>query len=175
MALSKFRQQIYAVLTIQCAKRCQAARLELGARKSEARDLSSVVQDRDKMKQEAIALRNELGNMRAEKTSEPAQQLSDVDGYGSTEKDTEISSLRMAWLQMLSEKEIADKELEMMKKSLMSLKSERDLAIEDRDELKQANKLLKVDLNSREENARKYGGERTKKPKINPMDHSANT
>jgi len=219
MALSKFRQQIYAVLTIQCAKRCQAARLELGARKSEARDLSSVVQDRDKMKQEANALRNELGNMRAEKTSEPAQQLSDVDGYGSTEKDTEIRALRMAWLQMLSEKEIADKklemmkkllmslkserhlaiedrdelkhlrmawlqmlsekeiadkELEMMKKSLMSLKSERDLAIEDRDELKQAYKLLKVELNSREENARKHGGERTKKPKINPMDHSAN-
>ncbi|KAL7539865.1 hypothetical protein ACHAXR_012440 [Thalassiosira sp. AJA248-18] len=153
LASKRFRRHINAILTIQCAARCFAARNELCGRKSKARDFTAVVQERDRLRQEASALRNELEKMKDENKVEGVQKSHVAEGSSSksNERDAEIESLRIALDQLSKQKEDADYELQEANKMLITLKSERDLVVVDRDDLKQVNKLLQIELMSREE------------------------
>ena len=70
---------------------------------------------------------------------------------GSNERDAEIQSLRIALDMITKEKESADNQVEEVNKTLVALTTERDLAVQDRDDLKQVNKMLQTELNTREE------------------------
>jgi len=156
LALKSFRRQINAVMIIQCARRCQLSRAELKLRKGAAKDLSTVVQERDRLRQEAAALRNEL--KKAKDESHQAELVHQDDHIGDiysldsvNAKDAEIESLRAALDQLSKEKEAAVNELDEVNKTLASLKAESALVVQDRDDVKQMNKMLQTELNTKEE------------------------
>ena len=153
-ALKKFRGQINAVVVIQCARRCHLARAELNERKVAARDFVAVVQERDRLRQELISLRHELKMMKDE-SLEPVQKpdtsVTAVHSLELDERDTEIESLRAALDLLSKDKEASDNELKEVTKTLVAVTSERDLVVQDRNDLKQVNKMLQKELNTREE------------------------
>ena len=162
LARRSFRRKMRAALTIQCARRCQTARTELRALKNAARDLTAVVEERDRLRHEAATLRNELQKMKEVSHVEQFQHVVAGHSSGSTEKETEIISLRTALNQLAMEKETADKELEKVTKMLAFVSSERDEAIQDRDDSRAVNKLLQTELNTREDELHSIKKEKSK-------------
>jgi myosin heavy subunit len=63
-ALKRFQTQRKASILIQCAVRCRTARSKLVAMKAESRDLNMLIQERDRLREEVQALRNELNEIK---------------------------------------------------------------------------------------------------------------
>merc|ERR1711957_632093 len=123
-ALKTFQCCIHAVLIIQCAGRCYISRILLRARRSEARNLSQVLQERDRLRQEAQARQNELEKVKEESGVNQAQiseAVSCRSAAKSRETDVEIKSLRDALEQLTEEKESGDNELKEATKMLVRL------------------------------------------------------
>ncbi|KAL9185115.1 hypothetical protein ACHAXT_002892 [Thalassiosira profunda] len=133
----------------ECALRCCSARIEFAKRKAEARDLNAIVRERDQLRQEVVALRRELANVKL--NSDAVKPEVENGNVGSGERDAELEALRQALDQVTMEKEKADNELKEVNKSLAELTSERDTIAADREDLKAVNRAIQTELNAREE------------------------
>ena len=149
IASKQFTRNINAAILIQCARRCYRARLSLGALKSVARDFSAVVEERDRLKQEVITLRNEIKRMKDESTVEQTATADSAESI-SSERGGEKQTLRVSFEGALGELDPGT-ELEEARSKLVRAKSQRDSISSDRDDLKQVNKMLTAELNTCEE------------------------
>lgn len=130
VALKRFRKMMDAVLVIQCARRAYSSRLVLSFKKAGARDLSVVVQERDRLKNEVRALKAELQIV---KLAMPQVDIYSEDSSNKMkEKENEITSLRSELNRMTAEN--ASKEME-----LLDARASLDAAIKKTDELEQLN------------------------------------
>ena len=152
MATKYLRRCLGAALAIQCAWRIHAARLSLAAKKSAARDLKSISEERDRLRQEANALRSELKQVKADASKNLVMVNASVD---TSAKDAEIESLRKTLDKLVREKESVLNELEQAKESVATLKSERESMMTDRDDLKHVTKMLQSEINSQEEEVKR--------------------
>mmetsp|Transcript_3111 Transcript_3111/g.7233 ORF Transcript_3111/g.7233 Transcript_3111/m.7233 type:complete len:1624 (+) Transcript_3111:476-5347(+) len=142
-----------AALAIQCAWRTHVARMSLAAKKSAARDLKSIVEERDRLRQEANALRSELKQVKADASSQNVVMVNaSVD---TSAKDAEIESLRETLGKLAKEKKSVENELEQAKESVAALKSERESMTTDRDDLKKVTKMLQSEINLQEEEVKR--------------------
>lgn len=128
MAIKCFRRTIDSVLVIQCARRSYLSRQLLGLKKAAARDLSAVVQERDRLRIEVNALKIEL--QKANET-QPRAVSEDVKAE-IMKKDNEVESLRLDIKRLLADKNNAEIELSEAKK-------QRDVALRKVDELELLN------------------------------------
>lgn len=130
-AMVRYQKQRKAAILIQCALRCRTARFELVARKAESRNLSVLIQERDRLREEALILRNELHMI---KCANQAYRVIPYDAISNT-TNTQVSSLRLALGQATKDREHAEYELEQAKTKIAELESERDVAIRNREEM----------------------------------------
>lgn len=128
----RYQEQRKAAILIQCALRCRTARFELVARKAKSRNLSMLIQERDRLREEALVLRNELHMI---KCANQANHVIPSDDAISNTTNTQVSSLRLALGQATRDREHAAYELELAKTKIAELESERDIAIRNREEM----------------------------------------
>ena len=116
-ALKRYQTQRKASIIIQCAVRCRTARSKLVAMKAESRDLNMLIQERDRLREEVQALRNELNEIKC--TNEANHVLkSDVMTSEATVTSEAID------FEVLSKVQ-AENELEKAKTAISVLKSDK--------------------------------------------------
>ena len=152
-AMVRYQEQRKAAILIQCALRCRTARFELVARKAESRNLSVLIQERDRLREEALILRNELHRI---KCANQANHVIPSDDALSDTINTQVSLLRLALDQATKDREHAEYELEQCKTKIMEIEIERDVAIRDREELAQVNRTMSSELKCSERNTFDY-------------------
>ena len=144
IAMKNFRRAINSVIIIQCARRSYLSRLLLSLKKAEARNLGAVVQERDRLRSELIALRLEL-----QKTDVAAPQI-DVSSEDlrieMSEKEREIYSLRVDIERLEADKMTTESELKKATHELANMKSLLDIANNKVEELEHSNAELQDSL-----------------------------
>lgn len=131
-ALMRYQTQRKASILIQCALRCRMARSKLVARKAESRDLSVLIQERDRLREEVRALRNELNAIKC--ASQANHVLKSVVATSDTIDVENLSKVQ------------AENELEQAKATISALMSERNVAIREREEV---NTALQTEVSKR--------------------------
>ena len=140
ISMKKFRKAIDSVIIIQCARRSYLSRQLLSLKKADARDLGAVVQERDLLRSELIALRLEL---QRKEVSAPQTQVPSTDLLNKiSNKDKEIESLREDVERLENEKMATKNELTEVKHDLANMKSSLDTANSKVHELEQSNAEL---------------------------------
>ena len=138
VSLRDFKRYRYAAVTIQCAVRSYQSRVTLSKLKSDARDLHSVLQERDMLRKEVIELKrmNEEHNIHQISAAVIADKSTSI-----SEKDAEITSLRSALDHMSLEKERIEIDLKEALRKLAHIKEQKDNYVE-------VSKALQVEMNT---------------------------
>lgn len=138
VSLREFKRYRYAAVTMQCAVRSYQSRVTLSNLKSDARDLQSVLQERDMLRKEVIELKrmNEERNIHQNTAA-----VITAESTGILEKDAEITSLRSALDHMSLEKERIEIDLNEALRKLAHVKEQKDNYVE-------VSKALQVEMNT---------------------------
>jgi myosin heavy subunit len=139
IAMNMFKRVLSSALVIQCARRCHLSRLAFNLKKAHARDMNVVVQERDKLRSDMIALKAEL--QKAKEDSKPQPPSEDIIDK-LKKKDEEIETLRSELDRITIEKETLTNSLQEAKEAIQHVKSDKERVLKELEELKSFNQAL---------------------------------